>query len=650
MVNFPQYSIHLLTVLGFSVVSGCQLVKLKENELSTSLNNKTINILSSQKLSETSRQLLSLQALSLKKCNQDIDQCVKTLYSDDTLDKEQVYSTSSELYMAKALELNDNPTCKSDLPRKPTASMLQSQEFNCRNLQLNYLDKSLRYSYVYLFFSAKSPESRVFDSRQAQVRNLYNAALSLLVRKSYERDRYSVIPQHITLGYSDYQIDLQHFTSLKDAKIEELQSSYNMDFSGLDRINRQEGIGSEFVVVKSNNHLENSNPFILDPEAYYKDKVNPNIRDPRYLALSTVATTLDPNAKIEDILSGKAKFGLQFIDPNQYKTTQIYGHDYTLTANYSVSFGLWLAENKLGSAGYWTLFNRDKRLGMPYLFKLERYQPNKKIILMIHGLASSPETWISLTNNIMGDPKLRDNYQVWQIFYSTNMPIIESRFQINALLKQAFLDVDANSPSAKDTLIIGHSMGGIISRLLVSDADISAQAIPLMSYEQNLQLQRNPIIRERFIFKPLPSISRAIFIAAPHQGSELADKWYADLVKKLVKLPNTFFEQVDIRIKDLKGTKGIINSGPDDLVPSSNFMKQTHQIMPVAGVKFHSIIGNNTTSNVFAKMTDGIVPYSSSHLAGAQSEIVIRGGHSIHEKPETLIELRRILHEHLKLN
>jgi predicted DNA-binding helix-hairpin-helix protein len=37
---------------------------------------------------------------------------------------------------------------------------------------------------------------------------------------------------------------------------------------------------------------------------------------------------------------------------------------------------------------------------------------------------------VSLTNDIMGDAELRKNYQVWQVFYSTNMPIFESRFQM----------------------------------------------------------------------------------------------------------------------------------------------------------------------------------------------------------------------------
>ncbi|MGM7371791.1 hypothetical protein ACOI3T_16390, partial [Acinetobacter baumannii] len=46
--------------------------------------------------------------------------------------------------------------------------------------------------------------------------------------------------------------------------------------------------------------------------------------------------------------------------------------------------------------------------------------------------------------------------------------------------------------------------------------------------------------------------------------------------------------------------------------------------------------------------SDGIVPYQSSHLGGEQSELIIKGGHSIQTSPEAILELRRILRLHLK--
>lgn len=108
---------------------------------------------------------------------------------------------------------------------------------------------------------------------------------------------------------------------------------------------------------------------------------------------------------------------------------KVEGVDYPLTANYSAPYGLWLSKYNLGAAGYWSLINKEANLIMPHLYMLEPFNPNKKIIVFIHGLASSPEAWVSLTNDIMGDAELRQNYQVWQVFYSTNMPILKVVFR-----------------------------------------------------------------------------------------------------------------------------------------------------------------------------------------------------------------------------
>ena len=76
-------------------------------------------------------------------------------------------------------------------------------------------------------------------------------------------------------------------------------------------------------------------------------------------------------------------------------------------------------------------------------------------------------------------------------------------------------------------------------------------------------------------------------------------------------------------------------------------MQLTNQVMSKADFPYHSIVGNAKNTQVLSEMSDGIVPYASSHLDQAQSEKVFKGGHSIHAKPETILELRRILHEHL---
>ncbi|MGE8560086.1 MAG: esterase/lipase family protein, partial [Acinetobacter sp.] len=318
--------------------------------------------------------------------------------------------------------------------------------------------------------------------------------------------------------------------------------------------------------------------------------------------------------------------------------------------------GLWLAQNNLGKAAYLTLIDRDDHLIMPHLYMLEPYNPKKKVIVLVHGLASSPEAWIRLTNDIMGDAVLRENFQVWQIFYSTNMPIIESRFQIYALLNQAFAQVDANAPAKKDAVLVGHSMGGIIARLLVSDADVTKKALAMMNNRQLNKYQKLPIVSQRLVMKDIPNFNRAIFLASPHRGTDYADRWFTKAARKIIRIPGAFLSAVgdslqsqDLDFKELltQIDHGLIQNGPSDLSHQSKFMELTKNITPRKGLAFHSIMGNVTSSDDLNLITDDVVTYNSAHLDGAVSEKIIKGGHSIQETPEAILELRRILRLHL---
>lgn len=167
--------------------------------------------------------------------------------------------------------------------------------------------------------------------------------------------------------------------------------------------------------------------------------------------------------------------------------------------------------------------------------------------MLVHGLASSPEAWIALTNDVMGDTVLRDNYQVWQVFYSTNMPILESRFQIYALWNKAFGSLNPSDPAAHDAVLVGHSMGGIISRLLVSDADITKPALEMMTIRQQNRFKKHPMVTERLQMHSISNFDRAIFLASPHRGTDYADRWFTLAARKIIRLPGAFYQLLQLR-------------------------------------------------------------------------------------------------------
>ncbi|UYF74321.1 alpha/beta fold hydrolase [Acinetobacter ursingii] len=661
MINFRKKNstLFLVSALSITLLSGCQVVSVKQQAVNVTIANERNSILMQDKLSEASLNVLSMSGREAKICMDQPTSCVNELKMIPEIVDEQFLSTASELYLAKAMQLDKSSACtvSSITKHRSEEHQRQTQQTydDCQTEQLKMLDKSIRYSYAYLFKTKRKPIDRIFDNRQVQIRDFYNQAIAKLVTISAQRSSVKKATDSVKIGNSIYNINLDQYQLLKNKELDRFISSYNLNFSGLRTINRRDGFGSEFVAVFPASEEKSNNKYILDPlNASYQTSINPNIHKARYLSATIVARPVKAES-VDDIINSP-NITVQVMDPYRTENVDIAGKSYPLAANFSAPYGLWLAENNLGAAAYLSLIDREERLTMPHLYMLEPYNPNKKVIVLVHGLASSPEAWIALTNDIIGDSILREHYQVWQVFYSTNMPILESRFQIYALLKQAFGGLNPNDPADKDAVLIGHSMGGIISRLLVSNADISQSALSMMSPYQQAKLKKHPIVSERLKIQPITNFDRAVFMSSPNRGTDFADLWFTRAARKIIKLPGAFLGAVtdtitnqDIDAKDIltRIDKGLIQNGPSDLSHKSKFMALTEDINPPKGFVFHSIIGNKTNSKDPDVMTDGIVPYKSAHLDGAKSEVIIKGGHSIQETPEAVLELRRILRQHL---
>ena len=65
-------------------------------------------------------------------------------------------------------------------------------------------------------------------------------------------------------------------------------------------------------------------------------------------------------------------------------------------------------------------------------------------------------------------------------------------------------------------------------------------------------------------------------------------------------------------------------------------------------VTYHSVMGDRgKNKEVIEETSDGVVPYWSSHLDGAESELVVAKNHIVQDHPDCIAEVRRILLEHL---
>ena len=270
------------------------------------------------------------------------------------------------------------------------------------------------------------------------------------------------------------------------------------------------------------------------------------------------------------------------------------------------------------------------------LILLEPYDPQRIPILLVHGLNSHPRMWKDIINDLRADPKLRGRYQFMLFYYPTGWPISYSALR----LREELAKLASVTGKHKKMVIVGHSMGGLLARMQVItphrkiwDARLGENAEAL-----NAKLPANHLLKRTLIFSANPEIQREIYICTPHRGSGLADLSVTGWFIKLLKLPAT----ITSALIDLPAN--IIDRGQltsvAGLSPSNPLYKALDQV-PIQ-VPHHSIIGDRGRGDT-PNSSDGVVPYWSSHLHSAQSEVIVPDGHGAFKDPQAIREMRRIL-------
>jgi hypothetical protein len=94
--------------------------------------------------------------------------------------------------------------------------------------------------------------------------------------------------------------------------------------------------------------------------------------------------------------------------------------------------------------------------------------------------------------------------------------------------------------------------------------------------------------------------------------------------------------------------KGEIPRSTDNMSPDSEFIKTFSSIPIASGIIAHSIIAVDNPEDPKEEWDDGVVAYSSAHIDGVASELIVHSGHSAQESPLAIEEVRRILIENLR--
>ena len=456
------------------------------------------------------------------------------------------------------------------------------------------------------------------------VSETYNAAcgeLTVLLRSS-EGGRLWNQPRTFAANSATYHLRFEPASNAVWAP------NYFTTFVGADQIkeklvrkeNTHEGVGGALVGVR---------------------KVNPpeKFAPPRGIT-APVTATLDFHAKDATLALRR---------PAKQLTAKVEGKVRPLAANFSAPLSYYPPPANLMFAGLLGGFKATNYPAPTGLYFLQPYDPDRIPLVFVHGLFSTPFDWVKTISGLQADPEIRKHYQFWIFAYPTGNPILYSALRLREELAKA----DQLYPNHKPYVVVGHSMGGMLTHDQVVTVNQAMWEKALGQVADNIfkDNSNDSLIVRSTTFRANPRIKRVVFICTPHRGSDLASNGIGKIGISLITLPSRL---ATVMLDSLTSADLAQITGSSKRLPNSiTGLKPSSPALPVInsvpiGVPYHSIIGDRGKGDC-PNCSDGVVAYWSSHLDGAQSEKIVPGPHGSCELPQTIAELDRILRLHLGL-
>ncbi len=340
---------------------------------------------------------------------------------------------------------------------------------------------------------------------------------------------------------------------------------------------------------------------------------------------------------------------LEFVDPMKSDRIALSKRTFPLAVDFSAPTAMLIARERPERLGFSRVMNPQKYADTTRLFQLQQYDPARTPVIFVHGLQETGASWAPMIDTLRNDPWIREHYQFWLFSYPSGYPYPYSA----ALFRQNLDGIERAFPNHKRVVLIGHSMGGMICRLMITDAGnkIWRDYFSTPPAKTPLATDTRKLLEETLVFNHRPDVESAIFISTPHRGSKIASGWIGRIGAGLVRTPQ-FFTSIYASTKPLLVADPAarpLNRMPnsvDTLEPNDRFVEAVNKIPITPGIPYHSIMGDRGRGDT-PNSSDGIVPYWSSHLDSAQSELIVNSGHDAQSNPQAIREVERILKENL---
>jgi len=509
-----------------------------------------------------------------------------------------------------------------------------------RTRQLPYYLVATLYAWAYLFPEDPVEKPNPFDTRFRLAADIYNRGLTSAL-ESAEGHQLALRPGayelpfgrqlHVTFDAAQLHWRGRQMTGF--APVAELQ------VSGLQAYYSERGIGAPLAATLA--------PLADAPGP--KDLLAPELTIP-----VTVLLRL-PHSRSRlawDPLDGV----LEIRGPEADNKVEVEGQSVPLESEFTAVLAYSLADSPIWSQEYRRFFTPLKfgRDDDAQLYASVPHRPGRIPVVFVHGTASSFGRWAEMYNRLAADRRLRDRYEFWFFSYNSGAPVSWSSMLLRESLRRAvqLLDPTGGDPAMQQMVVIGHSQGGLLTKMTVVDSGSRFWDMNWSKPPEALDVspETRDVLRRWGFVKPLPFVKRVIFLATPHRGSPLTVGRIAAWVGGYVTTPlqlAAVVGDVAVHNKDAFALSSAYSlsrapTSMDQMNPRNPFLRTLADLPIAPGVTANSIVAVQGTGPV-EEGSDGVVPYTSAHLEGVESEVVIRSSHTVQDQPGAVEEVRRIL-------
>jgi pimeloyl-ACP methyl ester carboxylesterase len=495
----------------------------------------------------------------------------------------------------------------------------------------NYFTSAI-YAYLYLFGESREVPSGPYDLHIREACDFYNRGLALGLIANMNTNAVVELasgPRQTPPGLVEVQFTQPGFHWSMD-HVEKFYSADEFAIRGLTTRNRDSGLGAPLIVAGET-----------------RDATT---------ALRTPATVfLRVTGDARSWRAGQMTASLELYSTVDATNVQVNGKPVPLQTDTTAPIASALDNSAVWNVGMAQFFSGNLRITTG-IRRSQPYSPGRIPVVFVHGTASSPVWWAEMLNTLKADPVLREHYQFWAFNYASGYPVTYTAgiLRSNLMAQVKELDPEGKDPALREMVIIGHSQGGLLAKLTATDT--GDKLWRLVSDKSIDQLDTDPqtreLLRSNFFFKPLPCVKRVIFIATPHRGSYANSRFVQSVLNRFIEL-NRDLVSASARLLTLqdqirlpKSVREGVPTSLSGMTTDNPFMLALADIPVAPGIKCNSIIaikGDDQPPNG----ADGAVKYTSAHVDYAESEFIVRSGHSCQGNPLTIEEVRRILIKHL---